>query len=144
MENGLENLPKEMLIALLKAEREQAKIAIEKQQITAKEHQVVVKKHQVIQQDVERIKLEKAQLLLEKSYLEAQITEYKRLLHGQKRERFIANPEQLSLPFETPAEVKEIQQRTLTEQKEATKTKQKRKHPGRAKLPEHLPVEEIE
>ena len=119
------------MIALLQAERKQAQATIKNE---------------------ERLKLDKANLELRKVYLKAQITEYRRLLYGQSRERFIANPEQLPLPFEAPAEVKEVQQQELADKQEATKNKQKKlsssdlseKHPGRAKLPEHLPVEEVE
>ena len=137
MEKGLKNLSKSELIALLK----ESQITVEKQQASliqkgANEFR--------LQSDKKRLQVEKADLKVEKTYLEAQITEYKRLLYGQSRERFIANPEQLPLPFEAPAEVKEVQQKQLTDKQDTVRKKQKKKHPGRAKLPEHLPVEEVE
>lgn len=92
----------------------------------------------------EKLMIENAKLQAEKTYLEAQVAEYKRLLYGQKRERFIANPEQLSLPFEALAEEVETQHKAIEQKREATQKKQKKQHPGRAKLPDHLPVEEIE
>jgi transposase len=75
-------------------------------------------------------------------YLESQLAMYKRMQFGQKRERFEADPNQTMLPFEADAIA-------LEQQKEQTKEKIKyvRKRPnhhGRAKLPGHLPVEEIE
>jgi len=134
MQNDLGNLSKSALIALLQAERKQAQATVEQKE----------KSEYQLNKDKERLQLDKAYLKLEKAYLEAQITEYKRLLYGQKRERFIANPEQLPLPFEVPAEIREVQEQTIEDKKEATKKKQKQTHPGRAKLPDHLPVEEIE
>ncbi|SFT11728.1 IS66 family transposase [Sphingobacterium wenxiniae] len=75
-------------------------------------------------------------------YLESQLAMYKRMQFGQKRERFEGNPNQTELPFQSePAEV-ERQQEEIKEKIEYTRTRPN--HKGRAKLPEHLPVEEIE
>jgi len=75
-------------------------------------------------------------------YLESQLAMYKRMQFGQKRERFLGDPNQTMLPFEAaPAEV--IQQQE--EIKEKIEYVRKRpNHKGRAKLPAHLPVEEVE
>ncbi|MDQ1149259.1 IS66 family transposase [Sphingobacterium zeae] len=75
-------------------------------------------------------------------YLESQLAMYKRMQFGQKRERFEGDPNQTMLPFEAaPAEV--IQQQE--EIKEKIEYVRKRpNHKGRAKLPAHLPVEEVE
>jgi transposase len=75
--------------------------------------------------------------------LQFQIEQFKRLLFGTKRERFIAasNPEQLTLPLEADQEkITEviIEKIAYTRQKVT-----KEKHPGRLPLPSHLPVEEI-
>jgi transposase len=75
--------------------------------------------------------------------LQFQIEQYKRILFGAKRERFIAevNPEQLVLPLEIEQEkiVEEVSQKI-----EYTRKKSKKEnHPGRLPLPSHLPVEEI-
>lgn len=64
------------------------------------------------------------------------------MLFGQSRERFIADTAQL--PLEASAEMKQDQQEKLQKQVTSTKQTQQKKHPGRAKLPEHLPVTEIE
>src|SRR5690606_12022010 len=75
-------------------------------------------------------------------YLESQLAMYRRMQFGQKRERFEGDPNQTELPFEAdPAETE--QQREETRQK-IEYTRKRPNHKGRAKLPEHLPVQEIE
>ncbi len=75
-------------------------------------------------------------------YLESQLAMYKRMQFGQKRERFEGDPNQTMLPFKAePAEVEQQQE----EVKQKIEYIRKRpNHKGRAKLPAHLPVEEIE
>lgn len=76
--------------------------------------------------------------------LQFQIDQFKRLMYGAKRERFIPeqNPDQLSLPFEVKQE--EDQEQTVQEKVSYTRTKVSREnHPGRLPLPDHLPVKEI-
>ncbi len=76
------------------------------------------------------------------SELETQLAMYKRMQFGQKRERFEGDPNQTSLPFEAePAEVDQ-QQEVIKEKIEYVRKRPN--HKGRAKLPAHLPVEEIE
>jgi transposase len=75
--------------------------------------------------------------------LEGLVAKFQKMLFGQKRERF-ESPDQLSLPFETPAEVQQVLQEELTQKVEYVRRKSGTSHPGRTKLPEHLPVEEIE
>lgn len=81
-------------------------------------------------------------LIHERDYLKEQLAMYKRMQFGQKRERFEGDPNQTSLPFEAePVEVEQQQEET----KEKSEYVRKRaNHKGRAKLPAHLPVEEIE
>lgn len=78
----------------------------------------------------------------ENAYLKEQIEMLRRMQFGQKRERFEGDPNQIFLPFEaSPAEVEQQQE----EIKEKVEYERKRpNHHGRAKLPEHLPVEEVE
>ncbi|CAN1563534.1 Transposase TnpC, homeodomain containing protein [Spirosomataceae bacterium] len=74
---------------------------------------------------------------------DSEIAWLKRMIFGQKRERFTATPEgQLSLPFEV--DQKEVEQAVQTTQleKEAKTKKEKAKHPGRGTLPTHLEVRE--
>jgi transposase len=75
--------------------------------------------------------------------LEGILAKFQKMLFGQKRERF-ESPDQLSLPFEIPAEVQQIQQEQLTQKVAYVRRKSGAAHPGRTKLPEHLPVEEVE
>jgi len=76
------------------------------------------------------------------NYLESQLAMYKRMQFGQKRERFESDSAQLSLPFEVPVEVIEEQQQEIHQKIEYVR--KRANHKGRAKLPEHLPVVEIE
>lgn len=115
MDMALETLSKEQLIALLK--RKDA--TIEKHQKTT-------------------ISLEE-----EISYLKHQVELFKRMQFGQKRERFEGDPAQGVLPFEAPAEEVAKQEQEVKEQISYTRKKQSA-HKGRAALPAHLPVEEIE
>ena len=74
--------------------------------------------------------------------LEGLVAKFQKMLFGQKRERF-ESPDQLSLPFEIPTEVQQSMQEELTQKVEYVRRKSRAAHPGRTKLPEHLPVEEI-
>ncbi len=60
---------------------------------------------------------------------------------GQSRERF-EDPNQTELPLDVEPEVVQEQEEVIKQ--EITYSREKKQHPGRAKLPDHLPVEEIE
>src|SRR5690554_7847073 len=75
-------------------------------------------------------------------YLQSQLAMYKRMQFGQKRERFEGDPNQAVLPFEAEAAQVEQQQEEIKEKIEYVRKRPN--HHGRAKLPAHLPVEEIE
>jgi len=79
------------------------------------------------------------------TYLQAQIAQLKRMVFGQKRERFETNPDQASLPFDTSQE-QDREQEALHEQTITylRKKQSRSNHKGRLPLPDHLPVEEIE
>lgn len=73
------------------------------------------------------------------------IAQYRRMLFGQKRERFVLPDGQLPLPFGIEAEVLAILEEKAAEAIETievTYTKQKSKHKGRMALPSHLEVRE--
>lgn len=78
-------------------------------------------------------------------YLKFRISELQRLLYGAKRERFISNESvaQKKLPFEDEQVEASQQDTSKTEKVEYTRKKPKKKHPGRAEFPTHLPEEEI-
>src|SRR5690606_37677566 len=61
---------------------------------------------------------------------------------GQKRERFQGDPDQISLPFGAEAVEERLQEEGTKEKIEYVRRRPN--HKGRVKLPEHLPVEEIE
>lgn len=84
----------------------------------------------------------KEELIEENNKLRFQVEQFKRLLFGAKRERFISKKDenQMTLPFDVPEkEEPEKEQEVIT----YTREKKKREnHPGRMTLPSHLPVEE--
>ena len=122
METALESLSKSALIALLKQER----ISVSQREET------IFRREETIAQRDEKI-----------AYLESQVAMYRRMQFGQKRERFEAAPGQMALPFEVDVPVGEQQEETLKEQITYIRKKQSA-HKGRAALPAHLPVEEVE
>ncbi|MGB6093540.1 MAG: transposase [Moheibacter sp.] len=77
----------------------------------------------------------------ENLYLKQQVEQLKRMLFGQKRERFEGDPNQQMLPFELEPAKKEEQEKRIEQKIEYTRKRPN--HKGRAKLPEHLPVEEV-
>jgi transposase len=76
------------------------------------------------------------------AYLESQLAMYKRMQFGQKRERFEGDPDQTMLPFNAESAEVEQQQEEIKEKIEYVRKRPN--HKGRAKLPAHLAVEEIE
>ena len=115
MDMALENLPKKQLVTLLRKE------------------QKAVETHQKVNTSLQE----------EVTYLKSQIELFKRMQFGQKRERFEGDPAQGVLPFEVPAAEVIQQEEEIQEQITYTRKKQSA-HKGRAVLPSHLPVEEIE
>jgi transposase len=78
------------------------------------------------------------------SRLLALIDKFKRMAFAQKRERFEGNKDQMVLPFGED-ETRQGEQRQDFEQKiEYIRKKKVSAHKGRAALPDHLPVEEVE
>lgn len=80
--------------------------------------------------------------------LETKVEELQRLVDlircmyfGQKRDRF-KDPSQTALPLDVEQEFVEKQEEVIKQ--EITYSREKKKHPRRAKLPAHLPVEKIE
>lgn len=116
MQKALENLTREQLFALLEKEGERRAM-------------------------VEKIVSIKDQKISE---LEFQLAQYKRIVHGQKRERFEGDKNQMSLPFEADAEKVQEQQERVREKLSFERRKRKSAHQGRMPLPDHLDVVEIE
>ena len=106
-----------------------------------KQKEVLGKEKVVLVQEKEILGKEKVVLAQQKAWLEHQLAQLKRLLHGAKRERFIAPSNQLPLPFDAEKAPEKPQEKQAVAY---TRTKPvKAKHPGRNALPSHLPVEEI-
>lgn len=121
METALENLSKEDLIKVISS---RDKALSERDQKIKSLSQDTSKKDEEI------------------DYLKSQLAMYKRMQFGQKRERFEGDPNQTKLPFEAePAQVAR-QQEEIKEKIEYIRKWPN--HKGRAKLPAHLPVEEIQ
>ncbi|MCC9073996.1 IS66 family transposase [Flavobacterium sp. F-65] len=76
-------------------------------------------------------------------YLQYKVALLTRMLFGQQTERF-AKAEQPELPFAPSAEEQKQVQEQIEEKITYTRKKAAGGHKGRAALPEHLPVEEIE
>lgn len=91
---------------------------------------------------VSHISKENELLLRERDYLKGQLAMYRRMQFGQSRERFEGDPNQTSLPFDAEPAAVEQQRQEIKEKIEYVRRRPN--HKGRAKLPEHLPVEEIE
>ena len=104
----------------------------------------LLKKEQKAVSDSQRLQQKTEQLQDKVIYLEAQIEQYKRMLFGQKRERFEADSNQLPLPFEPLQEQIEQQEEDLVEKIAYVRKKRSSAHKGRVALPAHLPVEEVE
>src|SRR5690554_7506728 len=128
MQTALENLSKEDLLKVISS-RDKA-LAERDEEIDSL----------TLQRD--HLTEERDHLTEERDRLKAQVEMLRRMQFGQSRERFQGDPGQMSLPFDAaPAEVEQQQE----EVKEKIEYVRKRpSHKGRAKLPEHLPVEEIE
>ena len=134
MEIALENLSKEELIKLLSS-RDQALVEQNKQL------ESLANDSSIKDEKIDSLTSTNVDLIQERDYLKSQVEMYKRMQFGQKRERFEGDPNQIMLPFEAePAEASQQQE----EIKQKIEYIRKRpNHPGRAKLPEHLPVEEV-
>jgi transposase len=122
MESPLNQLNKAELIALL---------GVRESELASRDKSIE-SKNQAIESRDQRIEK-----------LEGILAKFQKMLFGQKRERF-ESPDQLSLPFELSTEQQQEAQQELTEKVEYVRKKTRTPHPGRTKLPEHLPVEEIE
>lgn len=156
MEESLESLTKQELVALLISEREavsrhRKRIREVELERAEKDQEIVQKDREIVQKD--KLITDKDSLISQKTsdisdkhneilYLKQQVAQLKRMLFGQKRERFEGDPNQQMLPFEVDEVQKEQQQEQIEEKIEYTRKRPN--HKGRAKLPEHLPVEEVE
>ena len=156
METALENLSKEDLLKMISARDQiisEHKKVIQDNEKVIQNHEKVIQDNEKVIQNHEKVMLNTETAILENhstisalgeevDYLKAQIAMYKRMQFGQKRERFEGDPNQVMLPFETPVQATLLQQEEVKQKIEYVRKRPN--HHGRAKLPSHLPVEEIE
>ena len=155
MEIDLENISKQELLALLSEaqktifsqdktisiqENEKSNLGKNNSKLE-KNNSKLEKNNSKLEKNNSKLEQDCAKLVQEKAELQRLVDLLRRMQFGQKRERF-EDPNQISLPLNVEAEVLEKQEEVLKE--EITYSRTKKKHPGRAKLPEHLAVEEIE
>ncbi len=114
METALENLSKEDLLKMVSS--------------MSKQNEILHQEREILSQ--------------ERDYLKAQVEMLQRMQFGQKRERFEGDPDQTMLPFNAEPAEAEQQQEEIKEKIEYVRKRPN--HKGRAKLPAHLPVVEIE
>lgn len=138
MEIDLENLSKQELLALLT--KAQKTISMQDKTILKQEKEFLKQEKCAT---IKASKLEDRNTILEQKNadLERLVKLLQRMKFGQSRERF-EDPNQTQLPLDVEPEV--IQEQEEVIKQEITYSREKKKHPGRAKLPDHLPVEEIE
>lgn len=132
MDTALENLDKSELIARLRDTQKQQQA---QQQSAAETERKLSEK---LTEQQRRIASQ-----------QDQIAEYRRLIFGASRERFLAggeeHPYQTALPFTADEPELAGRRQQHTEQITYQRRKASRDHhPGRVKLPEHLPVEQID
>src|SRR5690625_7568831 len=88
--------------------------------------------------------LSKEELIYKIFELEFQLAQYKRIVHGQKRERFEGNKNQMTLPFEADPEQDQKQEEEGKEKISCERRKRKSAQQGRMPLPDHFQVGEKE
>jgi len=135
METVLETLSKDELIALVK--QQHVTVSSLSEENTSLNANVTS-----LNENVTSLNENVTSLNEKVEYLKSQVEMYKRMQFGQKRERFLGDPGQIALPFEATAE-ESIEQEEILKEKIAY-IRKRPNHKGRAALPSHLPVEEIE
>ena len=142
MQTALEDLEKEELLKLVYTQQRDID-TLQKSSVKLQQNSTQLLST-ISQKDEKIVGLDEKVVCLDEkvAYLEAQVAMFKRMQFGQKRERFEGDPEQLMLPYEVPAAVKEVQQEQIKQKIEYTRKLSN--HKGRAKLPQHLEVEEIQ
>src|SRR5690606_1981425 len=128
MQTALENLSKEDLL----------KVISSRDRALSEQQRIVDSLTRDSTQKDEKI----VSLSQERDYLKAQVEMLRRMQFGQKRERFEGDPGQMSLPFDAQPAAAEQQGEEIKEKIEYVRKRPN--HKGRAKLPAHLPVQEIE
>ena len=135
MKTALENLSKEDLIKVVSSWNKNSKSLPTDFPSSNSEIDNLVKER-------DSLARERDLLIEERDHLKAQVEMLQRMQFGQKRERFEGDPNQTMLPFQAEPVKAEQQQEEIKEK--IAYVRRRPNHKGRAKLPAHLPVEEIE
>ena len=135
METALEHLSKDELLELV------SNLSQERERLS-RERDSLSQERDILSQERDTLTQEREALAQERDYLKAQVEMLRRMQFGQKRERFESDSGQLSLPFEVPEQARQEQQEEIHQKIEYVRKRPN--HQGRAKLPQHLPVVEIE
>src|SRR5690554_780517 len=88
--------------------------------------------------------LSKEELIYKIFELEFQLAQYKRIVHGQKRERFEGNKNQMSLPFEADLKQVQKQEEEVKEKLSFERRKRKSAHQGRMRSEERREGKRVE
>jgi len=132
MELDLENISKKELLALLLTKQEESNIHIHR----IDEQEVKLQK---LAEKIEKQEEQEARFKSELAYKNHIIANLRRMLFGQKRERFkTEDSSQMKLPFEEYATEEEKADETPVKEV-ITYERKKSNHVGRKPLPEHLP-----
>jgi transposase len=93
----------------------------------------------------EHLESQKVSLEFKVENLQLQIKELQRMQFGSKRERFESKRDPNQLSFDFDIEETKLEEAIETDKQKISyeRSKPKKKHPGRTKLPSHLPVKEI-
>lgn len=130
-------LEENLKLKTLLQERENA-LTLSKNIISQKDTTIAQKEATIIQKEATII--QKEATIADKLVL---IEILKRMVYGQKRERFLNSAEgQLRLPFEVDIQQVEKEVLELQKQKSEPASKSRKPHPGRLPLPGHLEVRE--
>ena len=136
MLNEQENISKEQLL------KENSSLKLQNKKLEFEKNSLQSKADS-LQSKADSLQSKADSLQSKADYLQFQIDQFKRMLFGAKRERFIpnTNENQMTLPFDVePQQEPEKEEKTITYVRKKAK---RENHPGRMKLPDHLPVEEI-
>ena len=133
MKTDLEKLSKEQLIqTVLDAESR----AADQERIAQKQEQTIQKQEQAIQKQEQAIQKQEQDV----QWLSHQVAQLRRMLFGSKRERFEADENQVKIEFEEYASEQQKQDETPVKEKITYERSKPKKHNGRNRIPDNLPV----
>jgi hypothetical protein len=103
---------------------------------------VISKRDQTLSKPVDEATSTAFDFAQEHNYQKAHVEMLNRMQFGQERERFESDPNQTMLPFKADPKEEELHQQLIKDKLESIRNRPG--YTGLAKLPAHLPVEEVE